>query len=219
MSDELTSDDAGFSRRLAKIEALEREILHKGRDLMKAGDDAYVADFFVIGAIKRIISLADGFRKLIEARNFTCAAALLRMQIDTAARVYALREIPDLHEFGSKMLAGEHFSRQKSINGQPLKDFYIIAQLAEEYPWVSKVYKETSDLVHLSGRHFFSAIARTDDEARTVHIQISAEDPEKKYEEYFEILDAFFEATKIAGLTVMEYLTAKQKGLYKKHKG
>lgn len=88
----------------------------------------------------------------------------------------------------------------------------------EEFPWVENVYKETSGFVHLSERHIFSSIAKTDDASRTVQFVISAEDPERRDEDYFEILDCFFEATKMAGTIILGYvkfrsLTAQEKEL------
>lgn len=183
---------------------------------MQDGSEVYPADFFVLGAVKRILALSAGFRGLIEARNFTCAASLLRLQIDTAARVYALREISDLNDFGLRLISGERFSHQKANNGQKLKDVYIIGELEKAYPWVKKVYEETSDFIHLSGRHFFASISSLNDQERTVNIEIGPTDPKRPETDYFEVLEAFFEATKLSGLTVQGYLAAKQSGLYRR---
>ena len=43
---------------------------------------------------------ARGFRDLIEARNFPCAAAILRLQIDTAMRINALSLVDDPDAIG-----------------------------------------------------------------------------------------------------------------------
>lgn len=40
------------------------------------------------------------------ARNFTCCAGLLRMQIDTAARLYALTRVDDMNALCAAVLSG-----------------------------------------------------------------------------------------------------------------
>ena len=96
MSDNLQESD-GFARRLNKIEALEHELLSKASRLMSEGGSVFIVDMFVLGGIKRAIALSNGFRLLMQSRNFTCAASLLRMQIDTAARLYSLKYLGDLN--------------------------------------------------------------------------------------------------------------------------
>lgn len=152
------------------------------------------------------------------ARNFTCGAALLRMQIDTAARVHALKLVDSMDALCKAVLSGQRFDKQKDREGEFLRDNRLISKLMEEFPWVENVYKETSGFVHLSERHIFSSIAKTDDASRTVQFVISAEDPERPDEDYFEILDCFFEATKMAATIILGYvkfrsLTAQEKEL------
>jgi hypothetical protein len=52
--------------------------------------DMFTSDFVLVGALKRTLSLSDGFRKHIRDRNFICAGTLLRAHLDTAGRVSAL---------------------------------------------------------------------------------------------------------------------------------
>jgi hypothetical protein len=173
---------------------------------MRDGKNVYHSDLFVLGATKRVLSLASGFRTLIEARNFTCCAGLLRMQIDTASRVNALKLVDDMNALCEKILSGIRLDKQKDREGNFLRDAWLISKLSKEFPWVGNVYKETSGFIHLSERHLFSSIAKTDDAKRTVHFSISADDPRRPDEAYFEILDCFFEATKMAGTLILGYV-------------
>jgi len=198
-----------YDERLRRIELLEDEILRKASGLMQDGRGVHYSDLFVLGATKRVLSLASGFRTLMTARNFTCCAGLLRMQVDTAARIYGLTLVDDMDALCEAVLSGARFDKQKDREGQPLKDSRLVSKLGEQFPWVPNVYKETSGFVHLSERHLFSSIAKTDSANRTVHFSISAEDPKRDDEAYFEILDAFFEATKMAGTIILGYITSK----------
>ena len=187
MFNEGSGEQSEFSKRLTWIEALESELLRKASPLISEGVPIFVTDLFVLGGIKRALTLASGFRQLMESRNFTCAASLLRMQIDTAARLYALSYVGDMDLFVMKLLAGERFDRLKDASGMRLRDAYLVGKLAQSYPWVANVYAETSDFVHLSGRHFFTSVSNTDDAEWTLHIEISAADPKREDSAYFEV--------------------------------
>jgi hypothetical protein len=195
-----------FEKRLQRIEQIEDEILRKASELMQDGRGVFHPDLFVFGATKRVLALAAGFRTLVGERNFTCCAGLLRMQIDTAARVNALKLVSDMHALCEAVFSGKRFDKQKDKDGHLLRDSHLVAKLAEEFPWVTNVYKETSGFIHLSERHIFSSIASTDDASRTVRFSISTAEPERPDEAYFEILDGFFEATKMAGTIILGYV-------------
>lgn len=198
-----------FDKRLRRIELLEDEILLKASELMQDGRSAYYSDLFVLGATKRALSLASGFRTLMAARNFTCCAGLLRMQIDTAARLYALTLVDDMNALCAAVLSGARLDRQKDREGQLFKDRRLIAKLGEMFPWVPDVYRETSGFVHLSERHVFSSIMEADPANRTYRFSIGAEDPKRDDEAYVEILDAFSDATKMVGSLIVGYVTSK----------
>lgn len=195
--------------KLAELKKLEDGLIFKSRELMKSGETAYIADLFVIGAIKRIITLSSGFRILISDKNFPCSAAILRMQIDTAARLNALTIVKDVGQFCMQLFDGQRFDRIKDQSGHRLKDFYLIDKLSSKYPWVKGVYEETSDFIHLSTRHAFSAILGMDTERGIFRFQIDTKDPDREESEYFEILDAFIEASKIASLIAVGYIAAR----------
>jgi hypothetical protein len=116
---------------------------------------------------------------LINPRNFPCAAAILRLQIDTAMRVNALSLIDDVELACKAVLDGEQFNRLKDRDGTRTK-------LAENHPWISKVYEQASNFVHLSGMHFEVSIARNDGDTRMAYLQISGHDPNRPEETYFE---------------------------------
>jgi hypothetical protein len=201
--------DLNLTDRLKRVEQLEDELIRKGASIVGAGAGLSHADFFIVGALRRTLAQARGFRDLINARNYPCAAAILRLQLDTAMRVNALSIVVDVDAACKAVLDGEQFNRLKDRDGTKLSDAHLRKKLAEKHPWISPVYERTSDFVHLSGKHFEVSIARTDDETRMAYFQISGHDPLRPDETYFEAVDTFFEATKLAGMLLLAFWMAR----------
>lgn len=206
---ESETGDLSLADRLNRIDQLESELTRKAAGIMGKGVSLSHADFFVFGALRRTLAQARGFRDLIEARNFPCAAAILRLQIDTAMRVNALALVDDPDAICKAVLDGQKFNRLADRNGKRMSDAYLRQKLAEKHSWISPVYEQTSDFVHLSGRHFEVSIARTDDETRLAYFQIAGHDPHRPDETYFEVVDTFFEATRLAGMLMLAFLMAR----------
>jgi hypothetical protein len=132
---------------------------------------------FVFGAVKRTLAQSSGFRALIKERNFPCAAAILRMQLDTAMRVNALKIVEDRNQFCDQILKGTRFNSLKDHAGIRLNDAHSRKKLAEDHPWIESVYIQSSDFVHLSGRHFYNSIFKMDDDTRIMTLVMSGPMP------------------------------------------
>ncbi|MEN3214150.1 hypothetical protein PUR23_29670 [Methylorubrum populi] len=215
----MTDLDLGalYGEQLAAIEKAQERLLDRCGMIMRANSPIYMPDFYVLGALKRGMALCAGFRELFKQNNYTCAATLLRLQVDTAARLYALEYVADKGEFTSQLIAGKKFSRLKDRDGNLLKDFWIIKKLAQIAPWVTGVYERTSDFVHLTGSHFFSTISNLDEEQsgpeRTFQIVIGPGEPPQKPHVYEEILDAFLEASRTVERVALMYLEDRERGI------
>ena len=205
----MTDNATTLADRIARIERLESELLRKVVASAEKKAAVSQTDMFVLGALRRTLAQAQGFRDLLAARNFPCAAGILRMQIDTAMRVNALRLVADPDEACHDVLGGKPFNKLKDATGNKLTDAYLRQKLAEDHPWVNAVYEQTSDFIHLSGRHLYNSISTLDEETRTVRFVISGKDPPRPDEDYFEIVDAFFEATKVVGVLMLGYFQAR----------
>jgi hypothetical protein len=195
--------DLRLAGRLKRIEQLEDELIRKGAGIVGVGADLSHADFFIVGALRRTLAQARGFRDLINARNFPCAEAILRLQLDIAMRVNALSLVEHPDAACKAVLDGEQFNRLKDRDGNKLSDAHLRKKLSETHPWIGPVYERTSDFVNLSGKHFEVSIARTDDETRIAYFQISGHDPHRPDETYYESVDTFFEATSLAGMLLL----------------
>ncbi|MBY3060359.1 hypothetical protein HF263_30600 [Rhizobium leguminosarum] len=116
--------DLSLAERLKRIEQLEDELIRKGASIVGAGTDLSHADFFIFGALRRTLAQARGFRDLIKARNFPCAAAILRLQLDTAMRVNALSIVDDVDAKCRAVIDGEQFNRLRDRDGNKLTCAY-----------------------------------------------------------------------------------------------
>ena len=204
MEDEQTLQD-----RLARLEAFDTELLRTAYSLLRQYAEIYQTDLFIMGALKRTFAQSKGFRDLVMARNFPCAAAILRMQLDTAMRINALLLVDDREVLCRAVLDGQKMNGLKDRSGKKMSDAYLRGKLSENNPWINQVYEQTSDLVHLSGRHFYSSITSLDESTHTIRFVISAEDPPRAEEDYFEITDTFVEISKLAGLLILEHFSAR----------
>ncbi len=167
------------------------------------------SDMFMLGAVRRTLAQSKGFSQLISARNFPCAAAILRMQIDTAMRVFALYGMRERDSCCQALLGGQKFNTLMNADGQKMTDANLRKNLAKHYPWINSIYKETSDFIHLSGRHFYNSISHLDEETRTIHFSISGNDPERPDTAYYEILGEFLEVSKLVNSMLIKYFLSR----------
>ena len=81
--------------------------LKLGLRIMQAhGGAIYPLDLLSNAVLHRSMSLISGFCAMIEAKNFICAAPLLRLQIDNLLRFYAAFVVSDPHEFAMEAVQG-----------------------------------------------------------------------------------------------------------------
>lgn len=205
-----------LKQRLHAISKLETELVTKAQSIMPPGGALNVVDFFLLGATQRTLSQSTAFRTLIEARNFPSATVLLRTQIDTAMRINGLRFMADVEADIERLLKQERTFDQLMSSAaagggkaQRLTDAFLKRKLAEEYPWIEPLYQQTSDFVHLSFRHLFTAISSTDAATQMATMAISGTDPQQHESAYYEVCDAFFQVSKLASMSILGALMAR----------
>jgi hypothetical protein len=93
----------------------------------------------------------------------------------------------------------ERVDRMKDRDGNRLTDAHLAKKLGETVSWVPAVYSDLCSFGHFSNRRIFTPIATTNDEERTVYFEILAEDPKRPEEDYFEIVECFYETERITG--------------------
>jgi hypothetical protein len=108
------------------------------------------ADFFGMGIGRRALALSSGFRLMIEHRNSLCALPMVRMQLDTALRLYAGFFVTNHQKFCLDVLQGKQIDRLKSDDGLPMKDRYLVDRVATLNPWIVDVSKSRAQSVPLN---------------------------------------------------------------------
>ena len=194
--------DRCFENVTSKLEELKNDdsvMLDLAQKAFRAYNRAiYPFDFLINAAINRNLALSEGFRTLIKDRNMICAGALLRMNLDTALRVYAGFRVGDPHEFAISVMEGKHISRMKDRGGKPMTDRYLLSKLSRDYPWIESVYKKTSGYVHLSEVHIFNTFdPNIDPETGKFGVKIGPRDTDLPEEFYLEAIVAFHESSGI----------------------
>jgi hypothetical protein len=168
-----------------------------GKAMMEADGGAfYPLDFLAIAVLDRSQALIAGFCSMVEARNLVCAAPLVRLQIDNCLRFYAAFIVKDPHDFAVSVLKGVSVRKLRDRDNKLMTDRHLAEKLSEKYPWIMKLYEETSGYIHLSEKHIFNAITDAPGD-RTVSFKISPEDIDVDDEVYIEATKAFKAATNV----------------------
>ncbi len=215
MPEKQTDQPPSLQQRLGAIEKLEAELVEKAHAILPKGA-INIVDFFILGATQRTLSQSTAFRTLIETRNFPSATVLLRTQIDTAMRINGLRMMANLETDVQRIFKGERtfdrlMSNPAAGGGKPerLTDAFLKKKLAEDHPWIEPLYEQTSDFVHLSFRHLFTAITETDAATQIATMAISGTDPKQDESVYYEVCDAFFRVSRLTSMTILGVLMAR----------
>jgi hypothetical protein len=183
---------------LGKLEDLRSRQVQNAKAMYDAYHGVwYAMDLFASAAINRSVALLSGFQTMIRGRNMICAGALLRLQIDNAIRFYSAFIVPDPHRHVLDILDGRRIDKMTDECGKLMKDAYLIEKLSEEYPWLKRVYKETSGYIHLSHKHMMSAITGHNDTSRSIEVKISDLDKELPDWIYLEAIEAFLQTTRL----------------------
>lgn len=121
-------------------------------------DSLNAIDHVVLAALRRSEAVMDGFVLMVEHRNRFCAVPLVRLQVDSAMRVFAFSIVDDPTDLGLHLLEGNSLSGFKDRSGNRLTDSFLHAELTKKYPLISQVYQHTSGFVHLSAHHLVGVL-------------------------------------------------------------
>lgn len=147
--------------------------------------------FYLCGIANRALAQTRAFKHCVEDRNELVAAALLRLQLDTALRLYALFWVTDPNDFAKQVFHGKQIDTLKAADGQQMRDKYLRKKLVGTYPWVETVYKQTSGAIHFSNRHIFSALDIKNAETGEAQFKIGPNVPDQPLDDYADCVAAF----------------------------
>ncbi len=187
---------------LAQLEDDEKVISDQGRRMLEASNRGlYGFDLLAIAAINRSLALSNGFRTLVRDQNLICAGAILRLQLDTALRIFAGFIVNNPHDFAVEVIEGKRIDKMKDQNSHRMTDNYLVTQLARKFPeyqWIKSVYKKTSNYIHFSDTHFFSTLDRDNREDQPGYrIAIQPRDNDIPDNIYHDAIATFHNSTEI----------------------
>lgn len=187
------------------LEARLQKIEEASRALVKI-PDAYLGprgtkipdiDWFVLAAIKKTASLTHAFCTLARAKNTLAATALIRLQLDTALRMFGLSFIDDLDAAGLHLMSDGSYQKLRSRDGELLQDGMLHRELDKHYPGLSAVYQATSAYVHLSSAHIKTGLSDRPG-SPILYFHLNGTDNSNTDEHFAEAVDSFDQATALA---------------------
>lgn len=195
----MAASPLNLNARLDRIGTEQAGLLRDGQAVLEAGLPTNQIGLLLLAAAKRSVALPEGFCAMIRARNFHAAAPMVRLQLDTALRVAALRFVADPHAYAAAVMEGTAVYKLKDDTGTRLTDHRLLERLSPTFPWVTTIYRDASAFVHLSARHLWTSIAALDEAEHIVVFQISPQDPARVSEDaYYDGVDAFYRCLLLA---------------------
>jgi len=129
-----------------------------GNQIMQANNQAgYVVDLLAYAVINRAIQMTEAYVTLAKTNNYIAAIPFIRLQLDNALRFFAIMQVEDANDFFSYFMGGKPINRYKSYTGEKLSDNYLITKLDAIFPGVLRLYKDSSDYIHLSRQHIHAS--------------------------------------------------------------
>ncbi|MBO9127936.1 MULTISPECIES: hypothetical protein [unclassified Rhizobium] len=166
-------------------------------------------EWFALAAIKKTASLSHAFCSLIRAKNTLSAAELVRLQLDTALRMFGLTLISDLEAAGRHLMNDGSYRKLRSHDNQPLTDAYLHRKLNERYPGLTEAYEDASAFVHLTGLHIKTGLWPRPG-SPTLYFDLSGTDDSRPDEWFADLVDAFDQATKLTADLTSSFIRARR---------
>jgi hypothetical protein len=185
----MSIEDDNANLVLADIERSERELLTLYEK--QIGGPVGYQHFYLFGIARRALAQSAAFRQMILSRNSIVASSILRLQLDTVLRLYALFWVADPENFASEVFKGTAINKFKAAEGSALSDKYLKDRVAKQNDWILAVYAEASGYVHFSHRHIKAALHMQNAATGEAQVQIGPYDAGKSISYYGELLRAF----------------------------
>lgn len=159
--------------------------------------------YFLLAAIRRTLSLEVAFRQAVESCNGQMAMTLIRLNLDTLARLYALYWADETEGMTAELLARE-VAHGKNIRDMKLRgskekasDRWLIRQIEGLGKWIPDVYTRTSGAIHFSDFHINQLLQQAkpvkmlDDSSLHAELSLGYGEREASSELYRELKQAF----------------------------
>jgi hypothetical protein len=133
---------------------------------------------YIYSIVNRVISLNRGFITLADSRNYLCAISLLRLQVDSYMRFYAMTLVDNVPNVYDSILSGIELRDIKDCDGKKMTDSYLANKIDKIYPGFLNLYKNTCGFIHFSNKHLFAnnEITKINSDEITISTSIGAPD-------------------------------------------
>lgn len=168
-----------------------------GAQLLNAcAGDIFPCDALATSVLARTLNQVRGFKLLMEAGSFNCAAPLLRLQLDSLLRFHGVVTCTDPHMVALKVCHGTPLRKIKHTNGDKMTDQHLQSMLAKVHPWIPGIYQLSSGYVHLSEQHFLHLLMQSSKgEDGTRHFKVSDDDDYLPAQHKVELVQTFSRVT------------------------
>jgi len=201
-----------LGKKFEVLKKLRQVHLDVGIKILSVADgNIYVTDLVMIGVLKRSLDIFDGCISLVERWNLSAAAPLLRLQLDSLLRLVYLATVKDPDAVSMEIIKGRSFSNMKDREGKKLSDARLRDYARPLYPWINKVYKQTSKFIHFSDKHYFLSVNSLNKRSRTVEHFIGEGVTNWPESEINSFLDAMGRATDALLKVVIGWTISKQR--------
>ncbi|QIO52175.1 hypothetical protein HA461_13775 [Rhizobium leguminosarum bv. trifolii] len=196
--------------RLARVAAIAAEIEGMPDETYApVGSILDPIEWFSLAAVAKSTSNAHAFQHMVVSRNSIAAAAIVRMQIEAAMRLFGLTLVENPDDAGARLMKGERYSslRMKG-DGPRLVDKLLHEELSKLYAWVTDAYESTSAYVHLDRVAINSKLTYLEPDA---FFSLSGIDKAKPEEAYYHLVDTFFIALRMTKQLLEDFLATRPK--------
>lgn len=178
--------------------------------------EVYLTDLIYRAALKRSLALHRGFCDLVQSRNFTCAAPLVRLQLDNCLRLVALDYVADQSALVLAVVSGEPISKMRAATGENLTDKFLCNKIALQHPWINSLYDKASGYIHLSEEHVLTALSSNPTDEDRFTLYIGDYDPFVSPETYLRVISDFAQATELFFAIVVSWVDEIRSKYYRK---
>lgn len=154
-----------------QLDRVINDLNHCAIAAVKLPDNLEYQRIYILAAFRRTLSLMVAFRQSIEVGNEQVAATILRLNLDTVARFYALFWADETDGMGAESFAKQVFDGRQ-INRMKLRnqkskatDAWLVSQIEPLAPWIKDVYQSTSGAIHFSGFHMERVLQQVESHA------------------------------------------------------
>lgn len=162
---------------------------------------------FLLAAIRRTLSLEIAFRQAVDSKNGQMAMTIVRLNLDTLARTYAIywaEKTPGLtaEKFARDVASGVSIKDMK-LRGAKEKasDRWLIDQIKPLAGWIPDVYRRTSGAIHFSEFHISQMLQQSEskgaeeDGSVLIRLALGPTDEVRSPTHYREVSQAFLHIT------------------------